>query len=223
MVVGVPGSATITSSHLTGARCIRGPCLFVARTVERGDRSLGRGMALRGGLRAGQSQGCPVVPVLGFFLRIVYTWHVSFLVNSVAHGGRHGQSSGDRSRNVWWLGVLAFGDGWHGTHHRYPRSARQGYPWYRIGPGMDDNQDTRASRHRDRCQAAEEAMTATLIGGRLDLPRMAGPRCGHAPGPSVLVVLDVLGGPHCCLRSGCPPFPTPSPVMPRGRRVPRLR
>jgi stearoyl-CoA desaturase (delta-9 desaturase) len=67
----------------------------------------------------------------GVFLRIVFTWQVSFLVNSFAHGAEPGPL-GDRSRDVWWLGVLAFGDGWHYTHHRHPQSARQGYPWYRL-------------------------------------------------------------------------------------------
>ena len=64
----------------------------------------------------------------GFFLRIVYTWHVSFLVNSVAHGGRRGQSSGDRSRNVS-VARSAGVRGWVARHASPdPRSARQGYP-----------------------------------------------------------------------------------------------
>jgi sn-1 stearoyl-lipid 9-desaturase len=72
----------------------------------------------------------------GFFVRIVYTWHTSFLVNFRAHAARAASStaSAGRSRDVWWLAVMAFGDGWHNTHHRQPQSARHGHPWYRVDP-----------------------------------------------------------------------------------------
>ncbi len=32
----------------------------------------------------------------------------------------------DDSTNVWWVGLLALGEGWHNNHHAYPGSARMG-------------------------------------------------------------------------------------------------
>src|SRR5262249_9540905 len=36
------------------------------------------------------------------------------------------------SRNVWWVGVLALGEGWHNNHHAIPKSARHGMAWYEF-------------------------------------------------------------------------------------------
>jgi stearoyl-CoA desaturase (delta-9 desaturase) len=71
--------------------------------------------------------------VWGFFLRIVYCWHVTFLVNSLGH--RRGPSVGtpsDRSANHGWLALLSFGEGWHQNHHRWPRYAAHGRRWCEI-------------------------------------------------------------------------------------------
>ena len=37
--------------------------------------------------------------------------------------------------NVWLLGVLSFGEGFHNNHHRYPASARMGIRWYELDLG----------------------------------------------------------------------------------------
>jgi len=69
----------------------------------------------------------------GFFVRVVFTWHATFLVNAMAHIPRNASSAaGDRSRDVWWLAVLPCEDGWHGTHHRQPQIAQPGHAWYHI-------------------------------------------------------------------------------------------
>lgn len=56
----------------------------------------------------------------------------AFLVNSVCHvpqfGYRNFETS-DESRNVWWVGLLALGEGWHNNHHAIPQSARHGLSW----------------------------------------------------------------------------------------------
>jgi len=61
-------------------------------------------------------------------LRIVVVYHVTWFVNSATHvwGYRNYQTS-DRSRNLWWVGLLAFGEGWHNNHHAYQRMARHGH------------------------------------------------------------------------------------------------
>ena len=51
------------------------------------------------------------------------------LVNTVSHIRRFGYETypcGDDSRNVWFVALLAFGEGWHNNHHAFPQSARHG-------------------------------------------------------------------------------------------------
>ena len=71
--------------------------------------------------------------VWGFFISTVFTWHVTFMVNSVCHkwGGRP-YETGDASTNNVFIGVLAFGEGWHNNHHKYPNSARHGLQWWQV-------------------------------------------------------------------------------------------
>ena len=71
--------------------------------------------------------------VWGFFISTVFTWHVTFMVNSVCH--RYGQQpydTGDASTNNIFIGLLGFGEGWHNNHHYYPNSARHGLRWWQI-------------------------------------------------------------------------------------------
>jgi len=61
-------------------------------------------------------------------LRIVVVYHVTWFVNSATHvWGYRNYQTPDRSRNLWWVGLLAFGEGWHNNHHAYQRMARHGH------------------------------------------------------------------------------------------------
>ena len=76
----------------------------------------------------GLTLGFAAVPVV-FFLPVVCWMHSTYLVNSVCHDARFGSrlfETREGSRNVWWVGLLALGEGWHNNHHAYPRSARHG-------------------------------------------------------------------------------------------------
>jgi len=54
-------------------------------------------------------------------------------VNSATHRwGYVSYSSGDGSRNNWWVALLTFGEGWHNNHHAYPSSARMGFRWWEL-------------------------------------------------------------------------------------------
>lgn len=66
--------------------------------------------------------------VWGIFLRLVLVFHQTWLVNSAAHmfGYRNFKLKGDLSTNCWWVGLLAWGEGWHNNHHAFPKSARHG-------------------------------------------------------------------------------------------------
>lgn len=71
--------------------------------------------------------------VYGLFLRLVYVLHVTWLVNSASHmWGYRNYETRDNSRNLWWVGLLAFGEGWHNNHHAYPRSAPHGHRWWEL-------------------------------------------------------------------------------------------
>ena len=71
--------------------------------------------------------------VWGFFISTVFTWHVTFMVNSVCHRwGAQPYDTGDASTNNVFIGILAFGEGWHNNHHHYPNSARHGLRWWQA-------------------------------------------------------------------------------------------
>jgi len=69
----------------------------------------------------------------GAGVRLFFTLHVAFSVNSICHTfGRADYDTGDRSRNEWFLGVVALGEGWHNNHHAFPRSAFHGLRWWQV-------------------------------------------------------------------------------------------
>lgn len=69
--------------------------------------------------------------VWGCFVRLVASYHATWLVNSAAHMfGYRSHQTADNSTNCWWVALLTFGEGWHNNHHNFPSSARQGFkPW----------------------------------------------------------------------------------------------
>ena len=78
--------------------------------------------------------GWPCV-VWGGFLRTVWVYHITWLVNSASHvWGYQSWRTGDLSRNNWWVGILAFGEGWHNNHHAFGFSARHGLKWFEFDP-----------------------------------------------------------------------------------------
>ncbi|XP_030470923.1 palmitoyl-monogalactosyldiacylglycerol delta-7 desaturase, chloroplastic-like [Syzygium oleosum] len=71
--------------------------------------------------------------VWGMGVRIVWVYHITWLVNSACHvWGRQAWNTGDLSRNNWWVAVLAFGEGWHNNHHAFEYSARHGLEWWQL-------------------------------------------------------------------------------------------
>ncbi len=76
--------------------------------------------------------GFPMV-FWGIFLRTVWGWHCTFLVNSATHlWGTRRFETGEDSRNNGLVALLTFGEGWHNNHHANPVSARHGLTWYEI-------------------------------------------------------------------------------------------
>lgn len=71
--------------------------------------------------------------IWGIFVRLVATYHATWLINSAAHlsGYRTYRTPGkDHSTNNWVAALFAWGEGWHNNHHAFPYSARHGMqPW----------------------------------------------------------------------------------------------
>ncbi|MFB7512997.1 acyl-CoA desaturase [Streptomyces sp. NPDC056144] len=60
-------------------------------------------------------------------VRYAVVHHVTWSVNSVAHAfGERNYRTRDQSRDIRWVALLTFGEGWHNLHHADPVSARHG-------------------------------------------------------------------------------------------------
>ena len=69
----------------------------------------------------------------GIFVRLVVVYHVTWLVNSATHTwGYRRYLTTDHSMNNWWVGLLAFGEGWHNNHHANQASAYHGEKWWEV-------------------------------------------------------------------------------------------
>ena len=69
----------------------------------------------------------------GVFFRLALMWHVMWLVNSASHKwGYTNFKTKDLTKNCWWVGLLAAGEGWHNNHHAYPTCAAHGRKWWEV-------------------------------------------------------------------------------------------
>jgi stearoyl-CoA desaturase (delta-9 desaturase) len=95
---------------------------------------IGFGMVLPAGL--GLLWGDPLGALLcAGFLRLVFQWHQTFCVNSVAHLiGRQPYSQASTARDSWVTAVLTLGEGYHNFHHRFPNDYRNGIRWFHFDP-----------------------------------------------------------------------------------------
>ncbi len=73
--------------------------------------------------------------VWGFCLPTMTLAHATFAINTVNHmfGSRRFDTI-DESRNNAITAFFAVGEGWHNNHHRYQRSARNGFYWWEFDP-----------------------------------------------------------------------------------------
>lgn len=71
--------------------------------------------------------------VWGFFVSTVLLFHVTCMINSIAHRyGHRSYATRDQSRNSMLVALLTMGEGWHNNHHYYAGSVRQGFRWWEI-------------------------------------------------------------------------------------------
>jgi stearoyl-CoA desaturase (delta-9 desaturase) len=71
--------------------------------------------------------------IWGFCLPTMTLAHATFAINTVNHmfGSRRFDTI-DESRNNALTAFFAAGEGWHNNHHRYQRSARNGFYWWEF-------------------------------------------------------------------------------------------
>jgi len=71
--------------------------------------------------------------IWGLFLRTVFVYHGTWLVNSAAHlWGYQSYETNEGSRNNWWVALISYGEGWHNNHHAYLHSAAHGLRWWEF-------------------------------------------------------------------------------------------
>lgn len=94
----------------------------------------GSGLALlaAGWALGGWQMGVSLV-VWGMCVRMVAAYHSTWFVNSATHlWGYRNYDTRDHSRNLWWVAVLAYGEGWHNNHHAHPAIAPAGHKWWEF-------------------------------------------------------------------------------------------
>lgn len=76
--------------------------------------------------------GMPML-IWGLCVRMVFAYHSTWFVNSATHlWGYRNYETNDESRNLWWVAIVSFGEGWHNNHHAHPRMARAGHRWWEF-------------------------------------------------------------------------------------------
>ena len=85
------------------------------------------------GTLAGAIQLAAKFLMWGVIMRTVYTWHVTWGINSAAHmWGYRNYETREDSTNNWLFALLTNGEGWHNNHHADPRSAQHGHKWWEL-------------------------------------------------------------------------------------------
>jgi stearoyl-CoA desaturase (delta-9 desaturase) len=75
------------------------------------------------------------VPALASLLAGVAVLQIPLMLNVICHIPKLGYKTyagEDDSVNVWWVGLLAFGEGWHNNHHAFPGSAKTGIKFFEL-------------------------------------------------------------------------------------------
>ncbi len=69
------------------------------------------------------------VAALASLMAAIAVLQIPLMLNVVCHIPKLGYknfANNDDSVNVWWVALLAMGEGWHNNHHMYPGSAKTG-------------------------------------------------------------------------------------------------
>ena len=93
---------------------------------------LGCGWWWTGNLMGGVQFGLSLL-LWGVIYRTIYTWHITWAVNSASHlWGYRNYHTDDSSRNNWLVALCTNGEGWHNNHHADQVSAAHGHTWWEM-------------------------------------------------------------------------------------------
>lgn len=94
---------------------------------------LGTSLVVIGWFAIGDWWGAASMLLWGMCVRMVVAYHSTWFVNSATHlWGYRNYKTRDQSRNLWWVAVLAYGEGWHNNHHAHPAVAPAGHRWWEF-------------------------------------------------------------------------------------------
>lgn len=71
----------------------------------------------------------------GLVIPMTYGTHQEPIINLLSHIKRLGYrnyDTKDDSNNIWWLGLLTFGQAYHNNHHAMPHKYNYGSKWWEI-------------------------------------------------------------------------------------------
>jgi len=73
--------------------------------------------------------------LLAGFVRLVFQYHATFAVNSVAHYiGSQPYTTGNSARDSWVTAIITLGEGYHNFHHRFQIDYRNGVRFFQLDP-----------------------------------------------------------------------------------------
>lgn len=140
------------------------------------------------------------VPALASLCAGLLLLQIPLMLNVVCHIPKLGYKNfqcADDSVNVWWVAILALGEGWHNNHHVYPGSARNGLrphefdlSWQvisfmrRLGLVSRVNDVAKDKVYSKLIE--EHNRNTAKVGGMIDLPAM--PKFSHATVAASVVV-----------------------------------
>lgn len=75
------------------------------------------------------------VVLLGGLLRLVWSHHTTFFINSLAHiWGKRPYTDANSARDNGILALFTYGEGYHNYHHIFQYDYRNGIRWYQFDP-----------------------------------------------------------------------------------------
>jgi stearoyl-CoA desaturase (delta-9 desaturase) len=73
--------------------------------------------------------------VWGVLLRVLFTSHCTYFINSLAHvAGSRTYNLKNSARDNWLLSFVSFGEGFHNFHHKFQADYRNGIRWFQWDP-----------------------------------------------------------------------------------------
>jgi stearoyl-CoA desaturase (Delta-9 desaturase) len=90
------------------------------------------GLTLLAGVIVGDVWG---MLILAGFMRLVWSHHVTFFINSLAHmWGKRPYTEENTARDNPVLAVVTYGEGYHNFHHMFAHDYRNGVRWWQWDP-----------------------------------------------------------------------------------------